>query len=248
MYFWRVYFFAMSIYLLDEQIRFPHPSLADKDGLLAVGGDLSPERLLLAYENGIFPWFGDDSPILWWSPDPRMVLIPEEFILSKSLSQTLRLKNYEVRVDGHFREVITACARVDRKHEDGTWIVPEIVEAYCTLHEMGYAHSFETYRENKLVGGLYGISLGRAFFGESMFYLERDASKVALAALVNISKRLGFQFIDAQQETTHLASLGAKPTNRNEFFEMLRKALNEPAIIGKWTNFNEVIDLKNLIA
>lgn len=224
----------MAVFLLNDGLRFPDPSRADKDGLLAVGGDLSPERLLLAYKNGIFPWFGDDSPIMWWSPDPRMILFPREFKKSKSLSQTIRRKNYETRFDHDFRAVITGCSVSNRRDETGTWIVPEMIEAYCVLHEMGYAHSVETYLAGKLIGGLYGISLGKAFFGESMFYLERDASKVALSALVDRMVALDFHFIDAQQQTTHLATLGARPVNRSEFLDLLQIAQTFPCVTGKW--------------
>lgn len=224
----------MPVYLLDDQLRFPDPALAEKDGLLAVGGDLSPERLLLAYEYGIFPWFGDDSPILWWSPDPRMVLFPGEFKRSKSLNQTIRTRYFETRFDTDFRKVITHCASTRRKHEDGTWIVPEIIAAYSRLHELGYAHSVETFRNGQLVGGLYGVSLGKAFFGESMFYLERDASKAALAALVERMNEWEFHFIDAQQNTGHLSSLGARPVPRQEFLRLLKEAVAYPAKTGKW--------------
>lgn len=224
----------MSVYLLDDHLRFPDPALAEKDGLLAVGGDLSPERLLLAYKSGIFPWFGDDSPILWWSPDPRMVLFPGEFKRSKSLNQTIRTRNFETRFDTDFRNVIMHCASTKRKHEDGTWIVPEIVAAYSRLHEMGYAHSVETYRDGQLAGGLYGVSLGKAFFGESMFYLERDASKAALATLVGKMNEWGFHFIDAQQNTGHLSSLGARPIPRNQFLHLLKEAVAYPDKTGTW--------------
>ena len=224
----------MPVYLLDEQLRFPDPKLADKEGLLAVGGDLSADRLLLAYANGIFPWFSDDSPILWWSPDPRMILIPGEFKKSKSLSQSIRRKNYEVHFDRDFRAVIKSCSSANRKDEDGTWITPEMIEAYAVMHDLGYAHSVETYLEGKLVGGLYGISLGRAFFGESMFYHERDASKVALAALADRMLEWDFHLIDAQQQTEHLKSLGARPVPREEFLKKLSVALNFPTIQGKW--------------
>jgi leucyl/phenylalanyl-tRNA---protein transferase len=224
----------MPVYLLDDELRFPHPDHADKDGLLAVGGDLSPDRLILAYANGIFPWFNDDSPIMWWSPDPRMILIPGNFKKSKSLLQTIRGKKFEVQFDGNFSEVIRHCASTSRKHEDGTWIVPEMIDAYTTLHKMGFAHSVGTYREGHLVGGLYGVSIGKAFFGESMFYLERDASKVALAALVDRLVEWEFHLIDAQQQTGHLRSLGARPVQRAVFLDLLKEAVKFPTITGKW--------------
>lgn len=224
----------MPIHILEEEISFPHPSHADKDGLLAIGGDLSAERLLFAYSQGIFPWFDADSPILWWSPDPRMVLIPGEFKKSKSLVQSIRRKNYEVRFDEDFRRVIKYCAVTGSREEEGTWITPEMIEAYIMLHELGYAHSVETYMDGRLAGGLYGVSLGKAFFGESMFFLQRDASKVALAALVDRTKEWGFHFIDAQQRTEHLRSLGARAIARSSFLKMLEHALTYPTITGKW--------------
>ena len=217
-----------------RNIAVPYPSHADKDGLLAIGGDLSAERLLFAYSKGIFPWFDADSPILWWSPDPRMVLIPGEFKKSKSLVQSIRRKNYEVRFDEDFRRVIKYCAVTGSREEEGTWITPEMIEAYIMLHELGYAHSVETYMDGRLAGGLYGVSLGKAFFGESMFFLQRDASKVALAALVDRTKEWGFHFIDAQQRTEHLRSLGARAIARSSFLKMLEHALTYPTITGKW--------------
>ena len=224
----------MPIFLLDDEIRFPDPAHAEKDGLLAVGGDLSPERLILAYSLGIFPWFNDDSPIMWWTPDPRMILIPDELKISKSLSQSIRNKHFDVRFDTDFISVIRACASAMRKHEDGTWITPEMIAAYSALHELGYAHSVETYLEERLVGGLYGISLGRAFFGESMFFVERDASKVALAKLAQRLSDWGFYFIDVQQQTRHLRSLGARTVPRTDFNEMLKEAMKFPTVSGKW--------------
>jgi leucyl/phenylalanyl-tRNA--protein transferase len=224
----------MALYILNEEIRFPHPSHANKDGLLAIGGDLSADRLLFAYANGIFPWFDDNSPILWWSPDPRMILIPGEFKRSKSLAQTIRRGIFEVRFDDDFSSVIKNCAATGSREEEGTWITAEMISAYMALHVLGFAHSVETYMDGKLVGGLYGVSLGKAFFGESMFYLQRDASKVALAALVDRLLEWGFHFIDAQQRTEHLRSLGARPVDRTTFLKMLEDALTHPSVTGKW--------------
>jgi len=224
----------MPIYILDDDFTFPHPSLADKDGLLAVGGDLSPGRLLTAYANGIFPWFDKDSPILWWSTDPRMILLPQNFIRSHSLIQTFKKGKFEVRFDEAFENVISHCAGTQRKGEDGTWITPDMIAAYVELHKLGYAHSVESYLDGKLAGGLYGISLGKAFFGESMFHIERDASKIALASLVDRMLEWDFHFIDAQQRTEHLRSLGAQAVPRNEYLEMLEKALTFSTRTGKW--------------
>jgi leucyl/phenylalanyl-tRNA--protein transferase len=224
----------MPVHILDEEIRFPHTSHSDKDGLLAIGGDLSPERLLFAYANGIYPWFNDDSPIMWWSPDPRMILIPGEFKRSKSLTQTIRRGTFEVRFDEDFRSVMKNCAETGRRGEEGTWITPGMISAYVKLYEMGYAHSVETYLNGNLTGGLYGLSLGKAFFGESMFHLERDASKVALSALVDRCLEWDFHFIDAQQRTEHLRSLGAKSLPRASFLSLLTMALKYPTLTGKW--------------
>jgi leucyl/phenylalanyl-tRNA--protein transferase len=224
----------MPIYILDDDLNFPHPSLADKDGLLAIGGDLSPERLLNAYANGIFPWFDEDSAILWWSTDPRMILLPENFKVSHSLRQTLNRGIFEVRFDEAFESVIYHCSMAGRRVLEGTWITQEMIDAYIKLHKLGYAHSVESYLDGRLAGGLYGVSLGKVFFGESMFYIERDASKIALSALVDRLRDWGFHFIDAQQRTEHLRSLGAHAVPREVFLEMLQMALSFPTIKGKW--------------
>jgi leucyl/phenylalanyl-tRNA--protein transferase len=213
---------------------FPDPSLAGEDGILAAGGSLEPEVLLEAYSRGIFPWYAEGSPILWWSPDPRMVLFPDDFKVSKSLAQTIRRGDFEIRTDTEFRDVIRHCASQPRPGQEGTWITREMIQAYIRLHEMGYAHSFETWRENRLVGGLYGVSLGSAFFGESMFHHERDASKFALHFLVEFARRHGIGLIDAQQSTAHLRRLGAREIQRKTFLEILEKSLRNPTMKGCW--------------
>ena len=182
-------------------IEFPDPNLADDEGLIAQGVELTPEFLLSAYCQGIYPWFCEDEPVLWWSPNPRMILLPEKFKLKKSLRQVLNKGIFELRIDTAFREVITACSKTKRRHEDETWITNDIIEGYVKLHQLGYAHSFESYFEGKLVGGLYGISLGNCFFGESMFYTHTDASKFAFYHLVQFALKNNFAFIDATQET-----------------------------------------------
>jgi leucyl/phenylalanyl-tRNA--protein transferase len=192
----------------------------DLGGLLAAGGDLSPRRLLEAYSRGIFPWFSEDEPILWWCPDPRMVLYVDEFHVSRSLARRLRRNEYEVRVDTAFEAVMRACAE-PRPGQDGTWIQPEMIDAYVRLHELGHAHSVESWRDGELVGGLYGVWLGRVFFGESMFMRATDASKVALAHLVQQMRQRGALLIDCQMETEHLASLGARPVPRAQFVSLL---------------------------
>ena len=224
----------MPVFALDDRIIFPDPMLADDHGLLAVGGDLSIERLFLAYSNGIFPWYSEDEPIMWWSPDPRMILFPDDFKVSKSLKQTIRNKNFEVRFDYNFEEVIDNCSKTLRKEQEGTWITQDMKAAYIKLHEAGYAHSVETYYDGRLAGGLYGISLGKAFFGESMFFKEKDASKIAFYFLSEKIRGWNFNFIDAQIETSHLKNLGAVSISRNDFLIMLKKALKYPTIKGKW--------------
>lgn len=213
--------------------QFPDPHTADPDGLLAAGGDLSVESLVTAYSQGIFPWY-DRDPILWWSPDPRLVLYPSRFRISGSLKQRMKKQYYQVKTDRNFEAVISHCATVNRKDQNGTWINGDMKKAYISLHHEGLAHSFETYHEGVLVGGLYGVSLGRAFFGESMFHIMTDASKMALAALVNFSMEHNFHFIDAQQSTSHLKSMGAEEINRDLFLGLLAEALKYPTLKGIW--------------
>ncbi|MBI2312249.1 MAG: leucyl/phenylalanyl-tRNA--protein transferase [Betaproteobacteria bacterium] len=208
-------------------------ALEEPNGLLAAGGDLAPERLVLAYRQGIFPWFNRGDPILWWSPDPRMVLFPAELKVSRSLRKRLKLHDYEVRTDHAFREVMEACAE-PRRGQTGTWIHPAMVAAYSRLHQAGLAHSVETWIGGRLAGGLYGVALGRAFFGESMFARETDASKIALVALVRQLARWRFGLIDCQMNTPHLASFGAREISRAEFSLRLAELVNCPGIVGRW--------------
>jgi len=213
---------------------FPNPANAGKDGLLVAGGNLTIPTLLEAYSMGIFPWYSEDTPILWWSPDPRMVLFPHKFRISKSLQQSVRNKNFRVILDGDFEAVIDSCARIPRKGQPGTWISPEMKTAYVELHRAGYAHSVECYLDGKLAGGLYGVSLGGAFFGESMFHTQRDASKVALYHLVQQLKQWDFDLIDVQQSTSHMKSLGAEDLPRNDFLNLLQESLQKPTRQGNW--------------
>ncbi len=226
----------MPVYLLDKRISFPDPNNSNEEGIVAVGGDLSTERLLLAYSMGIFPWYSDESPIIWWSPDPRTLLFPDELKLSKSLLSKINKNIFQVKFDTNFANVIENCANIPRKDQNDTWITQEMKEAYIKLHKKGYCHSVETYFNNKLVGGLYGVSLGKAFFGESMFHLKTDASKVALYFLVKKLKKWNFDFIDVQQETDHLKSLGAKIIDRKKFLFLLKKSNQSPTKKGKWSN------------
>ena len=223
----------MPIFRLVEDMVFPPPDYADPSGLIAVGGDLSSERLLEAYRVGIFPWYSDDQPILWWSPDPRFVLELDEFNISRSLRKTLQRKIFQVTFDRVFEEVIAACSAALREGQRGTWITPEMRDAYLDLHGLGYAHSVETWFGDKLVGGLYGVSLGKAFFGESMFHYKSDASKVALATLVEKLKNWGFHFIDSQMTTEHMMNLGAKEVPRRIFLKRLQSALRHATKRGK---------------
>ncbi len=203
-------------------------------GLLAAGADLSPARLLDAYSRGIFPWFGPGEPILWWSPDPRMVLEPGSIRVTRSLAKVLRNRPHEVRFDTSFRAVMQACA-APREGQPGTWIVPEMIEAYCRLHELGWAHSVETWVDGELAGGLYGVAMGRMFFGESMFSRVRDASKVALVHLARALQADGFGLIDCQMSTAHLASLGAREIPRREFVRRVTELIHYRTPVEPWT-------------
>lgn len=223
----------MPIYSLNDQLSFP-PVEGAVDGIVAVGGDLSSERLLLAYQNGIFPWYSDDEPILWWCPDPRFILLPEELHISKSMHRVLRNPAYKVTMDTDFISVIQHCATTKRKGEYGTWITDDMIEAYCCLHEEGYAHSVEVWINEQLVGGLYGVSLGKCFFAESMFHKADNASKIALITLVQYLKQKGFLFLDAQVHTSHVATLGANNIPRTQFIELLKKGVHEETQVGKW--------------
>jgi leucyl/phenylalanyl-tRNA---protein transferase len=209
-------------------------ALRAPNGLLCAGADLSVPRLVDAYSRGIFPWFSEGDPILWWSPDPRMVLYPAELKVSRSLRRVVTRKVYEIRVDTVFPAVIAACAAPRDGHQ-GTWIVPEMVAAYTALHHAGFAHSVESWKEGELAGGLYGVALGKVFFGESMFTLAPDASKAALVALVERLRSHGFQLIDCQQATGHLASLGAREIPRRKFAQVLEESIQYPLTAGIWT-------------
>jgi leucyl/phenylalanyl-tRNA--protein transferase len=209
-------------------------ALTEPNGLLAAGGDLSPTRVLAAYRRGIFPWYSAGEPILWWSPDPRMVLFPAELKISRSLAKVLRNKPYEVTFDTAFARVIAACAETPRDGQAGTWITAEMQDCYCRLHELGHAHSVEVWMTGELAGGLYGMAIGQTFYGESMFSHRTDASKIALAHLCAHLQRQGFGIIDCQMETEHLASLGARPIPRSEFIALLRGLVVANVRPGRW--------------
>ncbi len=209
-------------------------ALTEPNGLLCAGGDLAPQRLVLAYRQGIFPWYSAGEPILWWSPDPRMVLVPGEFKISRSLRRTLRAGGYRIRLDSHFADVIGACAKTRRHGQAGTWITAEMQAAYGKLYELGFAHSVETWINNKLLGGLYGLAIGRMFYGESMFSHATDASKLAIAHLARFLAAQGFGLIDCQMNTPHLASLGAREIPRGEFVARLRELTALPPLKGRW--------------
>lgn len=221
---------------LEDAHSFPPLGLAlrEPNGLLCAGGDLTPQRLVLAYINGIFPWYSPGEPILWWSPDPRMVLFPREIRISRSLRKTLRKGDYEVRLDTRFKYVIQSCARQPRPGQNGTWITPEIQTAYLRLHELGYAHSVETWVDGKVVGGLYGVAIGKMFYGESMFAHATDASKIALAHLARFLAEHGFGLIDCQMNTTHLASLGAREIPRADFVRRVQQLTAIAPLCGHW--------------
>lgn len=225
----------MPVFSLTQSLAFPPPQLARSDGLLAVGGDLSPERLLLAYRQGIFPWYGPGEPLLWWAPNPRLVLFPDELAIPGRLARTIRQGRLRVAFDRNFAEVIRLCGET-RRHT-GTWLDPPLIEAFSRLHALGYGHSVECYLDDVLVGGLYGLALDRVFFGESMFSLVRDSSKVALAGLVAILKTKGFSAIDCQVRTEHLVHLGAREIPGDHFYRLLEEEIQTVAPTGHWDNF-----------
>lgn len=223
----------MPIFQLSRRLTFPNPELAE-NGLLAFGGDLSVERLECAYRQGIFPWYSDGEPILWWSPDPRMVIVPQRFQTAKRLMRVLKQQKFRFTLDTAFPEVIRACARIKRRRERGTWITGDMIDAYIRLHEAGYGHSVEAWREGELAGGLYGLSFGACFFGESMFTRVTDASKAALAVLVHQCVRWGIDLIDCQLPNPHLTRLGAFEMPRHAYLSLLQQLVQRPTRRGPW--------------
>jgi len=232
----------MPVFQLPREPYFPDPELAQEDGLLAVGGDLSPRRLLTAYAMGIFPWYSEGLPILWHSPDPRFVLFADELRVGRSLRKRLRRQPYVLRMDTAFAEVIEACAAIPRPGQTGTWITDEMKAGYTRLHELGFAHSVEAWRDGELVGGLYGVALGRMYFGESMFARASDASKVAFVALVRQLAVWGFDAIDSQVYTDHLARFGAREIPRRDYLDLLGSRLRDPGERGHWVFDQAVLD------
>ena len=215
--------------------NFPNPREASDEGLLAYGGGLEPNRILTAYRQGIFPWFNENDPILWWSPNPRLLLYPNEFNLRKSFKKILRKRDFIVKFDHNFEHTIQMCAKIREK--EGTWLIKDMQEAYIELHKMGFAHSVEVYKQDRFIGGLYGIAMGRAFFGESMVSLEPNGSKIALKALSDVLEAKDYKFIDCQVPTEHLQSLGARLVDRDDFLDQLEQALEFGGDIGNWNNF-----------
>ncbi len=223
----------MPVFRLDERLVFPPVHLAE-DGLLAIGGDLAPERLLLAYTKGIFPWYAEKLPILWHSPDPRFVMTTRDLVIQKSLRKSIRREPYELKMDTAFLQVLEGCAAAPRPGQSGTWLIPEMVAAYEKLHELGFAHSMEAWQDGVLVGGLYGVSLGAAFFGESMFSKAPDASKITYAATIRQLDAWGIGLVDCQVHTEHLERFGAYEVPRLAYIELLKRALDEPTKRGRW--------------
>lgn len=224
----------MPLFRLSSRLEFPPAWLARSDGLLCIGGDLSCERILLAYQNGIFPWFSDNEPILWWSPDPRLVLYPSKIRISKSLRKTLKKNRFRITINQAFEQTISACSQPRKDPNEGTWLVEEMKDAYIELHYQGHAHSVEAWHQDSLVGGLYGVAMGCVFFGESMFSLESDASKAALVALARYLHAHGFDFIDCQVTTDHLCRMGAVEIPRNRFLDLLSRSIIRQPVSGVW--------------
>lgn len=229
----------MSVYLPPDSIEFPHPFEADDEGFLAFGGNLTQASILNAYTNGIFPWYNEGEPILWWFTNPRCVLFPEKLKVHKSMRSYLNQDKFDWSIDTAFDHVLNNCRTKTRKGQNGTWITNEMFEAYSELHEKGYAHSVEVWEDQKLVGGLYGLSLGRIFFGESMFSFRSNASKFALIKFIEVLRRKGFWLIDCQQTTDHIVSMGAEEISKDHFYDFLQKNKKEDDLVGKWTAFKE---------
>lgn len=224
----------MPVFQLSSAIVFPPPAMAEPNGLLAIGGDLSPDRLLAAYRQGIFPWYAEGDPILWWTPAPRLVLFPEEFHLSRRLARVIRQNVFSLSADQAFRRVMESCAAIRTATRTETWINAEMIEAYCRLHHQGFAHSIECWQGNSLVGGLYGIALGRVFFGESMFSAVSGGSKIALHALVQHALATGIRLLDCQMRTEHLVSMGAREISRDNFQQLLDSLATQVSPPKKW--------------
>ena len=225
----------MPVFRLDKNtINFPDPNLAHRDGILAIGGDLSPQRLLLAYQMGIFPWYSEGEPILWWSPDPRFVLFPSDLKVSKSMRPYFNQQKFHVTYDTSFELIMRNCSESNRKGQNGTWITEDMIHGYYQLHQLGFAHSVEVWQEEDLVGGLYGISLGKVFFGESMFTKVSNASKFGFISLVRALIEKDFELIDCQQQTKHLGSLGARSITRDDFLDILEHNMEKETLRGDW--------------
>lgn len=233
----------MPLFKLTDEVVFPNPTLAEQDGLLALGGDLKPDRLLLAYRNGIFPWYSKGEPILWWSPDPRFVLFPSKLHVSKSIRPILNNPPFTLTFDRAFEQVIRQCKAVPRPGQEGTWITEEMQAAYCDMHQLGWAHSVEVWEGDQLVGGVYGISMGQAFCGESMFAKVSDASKFGFIKFVRWLESRNFSMVDCQVYTDHLSRFGAEEIPRSDFLKLLDEALQMKSIQGSWTIYEK--ELRN---
>jgi leucyl/phenylalanyl-tRNA--protein transferase len=230
----------------DEQIIFPHPSKANSDGLLGIGGKLEPERILLAYQNGIFPWYSFDEPVMWWCLTPRLILFPEKIHLSKSMNRYIQQNNFHFSFDTHFESVMLQCKTINRKDQNGSWIHEDVLNAFIKLHQMGIAHSIEIWEENELIGGTYGLAIGKMFCGESMFSKKSNASKFALIQLSRFLISQNFDFIDCQQDTPHLRSMGAELISKKIFFEMLEKNKEFPLKFENWSKYSNQSDFSEL--
>lgn len=232
----------MPVFQLTDELRFPDPALAEEGGLLAIGGDLQPSRLVLAYSRGIFPWYSEGRPILWWCPSPRLVLRPSELEVNRTLRKILRRGPYRLTMDQAFEQVIDACASMPRADQDGTWITNEMRAAYVELHHRGLAHSVEAWADDELAGGLYGLSLGGMFFGESMFTRQPNASKIAFASLVRQLEQWSFDLVDCQVVTEHMVRFGARELELQDFLDVLHRSVRRPTRRGEWAFELQVVD------